>query len=100
MSPGDLDLVEQILSHRNEIAHELPNLVVGHGFDVDVGHFPLIAALVERVDLFWFRHEWFDSSGVADERVVSPRLVILKHLMKAVSDYQLQGQRRTKKSLH
>lgn len=83
---SDLDTIERVLTHRHEIAHEIPTLLTEEGFEVQLSLIPAIAALIHRADLFWFRNDWMDTTSVPDEDFVSARLMLFQHILEAVAE--------------
>ena len=96
LSEEEVEEIRQIRDHRNEIAHELPGLLVGEGFDIQLEHFQRIRALIHKTDVFWARNDvMFDANtfdevdiqDVSDDEIVSSRNAILTLITNTVFDY-------------
>jgi hypothetical protein len=96
LSEEEVDEIRTIRDHRNEIAHELPALLIGEGFDIQVEHFQRIRTLIHKVDVFWARNDvMFDANtfdevdiqDVSDDEIVSSRDAMLTLITNTVLDY-------------
>lgn len=96
LSEEEVEEIRKIRDHRNEIAHELPELLVGEGFDIQLEHFQRIRTLIHKVDVFGARNEVFfdmstldevDVQDVPDDQIVSGRDAILTLITNTVVDY-------------
>ena len=96
LSEEEVDEIKMIRDHRNEIAHELPGLLTGEGFDIQLEHFQRIRALIHKIDVFWARNDvMFDANtldevdiqDVADEEIISSRDAVLSLITNTVFDY-------------
>jgi hypothetical protein len=52
LTEDEVDEIRNIRDRRNEIAHELPDLLVRQGFEVDIDRFQRIRELLAKVDTF------------------------------------------------
>jgi hypothetical protein len=84
--------IRKIRDHRNEIAHELPSLLVGQGLGVDIDRFQRIRELLIKVDKFWagstllFDMETLEEIDAQDlDIVMSGRALILEVIVDAVA---------------
>ena len=96
LSEEEVDEIRVIRDHRNEIAHELPGLLVGEGFNIQLEHFQRIRTLIHKIDVFWARNDvMFDANtldevdiqDVADDEIVSVRGAMLSLITDTVVDY-------------
>ena len=96
LSEEEVDEIRLIRDHRNEIAHELPDLLVGEGFDIQLEHFQRIRTLIHKIDVFWAKNDvMFDAStfdevdiqDVSDSEIVSIRHATLTLITNTVLDY-------------
>lgn len=91
----DLEAIEQIRVHRNEIAHELPHFIVDESRNVDVSHFSIIRDLVTRIDTWWIREVHLtinaDLNSNPDHitEVKSGPMMLLDYLLDVVSEIQI-----------
>ena len=96
LSEEEVEEIRVIRDHRNEIAHELPELLVGEGFDIQLEHFQRIRMLIHKIDVFWARNDiLFDAKtldevdlhDVPDDEIVSSRDAILSLITDTVVHY-------------
>ncbi len=96
LSEEEVDEIKIIRDHRNEIAHELPALLIGEGFDIQLEHFQRIRTLIHKIDVFWARNDvMFDANtfdevdiqDVSDDEIVSSRDAMLTLITNTVLDY-------------
>ena len=96
MSEKDIEDVKAFRDHRNEIAHELPNLLVCEGFDVNKDHFQRMRILIQNIDVFWARNdllidpttgEEVDIYDFSDKEILSTRVMMLDLIIQTVLDY-------------
>jgi hypothetical protein len=96
LSEAEVDEIRKIRDHRNEIAHELPALLTGEGFDIQLEHFQRIRILIHKIDVFWARNDvLFDANtldevnmqDVPDDEIVSGRDAMLTLITNTVIDY-------------
>ena len=96
LSKEEIDEIRLIRDHRNEIAHELPALLIGEGFDIQLEHFQRIRTPIHKIDVFWARNDiMFDANtfdeidiqDVSDDEIVSSRDAMLTLITSTVLDY-------------
>jgi hypothetical protein len=96
LSEEDFGYIKAIRDHRNEIAHELPTLLVSKGLDVDIGHFQKMRQLIHKVDVFWARNDLLfepntldevDITDISDEEIISGRVALLDLITNTVIEY-------------
>ena len=96
LSEEEVEEIRLIRDHRNEIAHELPGLLIGEGFDIQLEHFQRIRTLIHKIDVFWARNDvMFDANtldevdiqDVSDDEIVSIRGAMLTLITNTVVDY-------------
>jgi hypothetical protein len=96
LTEEEADEIRIIRGHRNEIAHELPALLIGEGFDIQLEHFQRIRTLIHKIDVFWARNDvMFDANtfdevdiqDVSDDEIVSSRDAMLTLITNTVLDY-------------
>jgi hypothetical protein len=92
LTDDDLDSIERIRKHRNEIAHELATFVVDAGRDVNISDFPKIRDLMRKIDTWWIlefhvtTNPDFDGQTIRPEDVASGPMLLLDHLVATVSE--------------
>ncbi len=92
----DVEEIKSIRAHRNQIAHELPILMVTQNVNVNIDHFLSMHRLLHKVDVFWARNdllfdpetlEEVEFSEVPDDEIRSLRLSILELITQTVFEY-------------
>jgi len=102
LEENEIDAVKQIRDHRNEIAHELPSLLIGEGININVNLFQRIRELLRKIDVFWARTglqfdletlNEINMDDIRDEDILSGREIMLNVIADTVADYlnQLAG---------
>jgi hypothetical protein len=86
----DIQAIRAIRNYRNEIAHELPNLLVSEGSHLDLDQLEGIIAIIRKVEPFFARLDAEIPIDVPDERIMSGGQIILSLLWDAVIDYLQQ----------
>lgn len=85
LDPEDLDVVQAVRQHRNDIAHDLPTYALSWGKKVDQSLLVEARRLVHKVDNFWARAEWEGDPEVpADtdfDQATSLKAILLDHMI-------------------
>jgi hypothetical protein len=81
--------IRKLRDHRNEVAHELPKMLLEPGCDVDIALIREIHELIGALGRFWGRIELdinpdFAGREIKDEDVRSGVLVLMTHLVEVV----------------
>ena len=96
LSDRDIEAIKVVRDHRNQIAHELPSILVHSGVDVDMATFRQIQDLLHKVDVYWIRTDLqfdpatgreVDIDDIPDDQLGSGREAILQIIVSAVVDY-------------
>jgi hypothetical protein len=88
----DLDLLSDIAKHRNEIAHELPKLIVSHELDVDRLLLASLNHLVTKISLWWVlevevpANPDFDGVEVKEKDVLTGPMMFMQIVMAVFND--------------
>ncbi|MEX2169486.1 MAG: hypothetical protein WD851_09245 [Pirellulales bacterium] len=86
----DLDLLERLREHRNEIAHDLPKFITSADHDVNVELLRGLVELVTKIDRWWIKEieipanpdfDEADLDAIADAEIQSGRMVFLSLLL-------------------
>ncbi len=83
----DIDNIRKIRSHRNQIAHELPEILFEPTLRVDEEHFWIIRALLTKIELWWMKNfdipanSDFDDLVIGDEEIHPGRVVTLDYII-------------------
>ena len=80
--------VRSFRAHRNEIAHELPKLLVDPQHNIDTTMLADMAAILRSIGVFWGRiaietNGDFDGKDVKDDDIRSGATVLMAHLVTA-----------------
>lgn len=93
LSEDELHLLTHIRKHRNEVAHELPNLVVGESFEVNIEYLEEMQRLLQKLDTYWFQlrigeaddaDELLDGKDPKEIDPYSLRMLVADKLLSAV----------------
>jgi hypothetical protein len=81
--------IRKLRDHRNEVAHELPKMLLEPGRDVDIALIREMRELIGALGRFWGRIEVDinpDLAGreIADEDIQSGILLLMNHLVAAI----------------
>jgi hypothetical protein len=94
ITKDEVEEVEKIRKHRNEVAHELPRLLIDSGLNLNIGYFVRIKELLEKIEVWWVKNfdipvnPDFDGVVVEDKDIQPGRVIALNHLISvALSDY-------------
>lgn len=92
----DIELVKRIRDHRNKIAHELPQLLVSKGLDVELDLLMEMRRIIAKVEVNWARNDVLldsktmdeiDLSEIKDDEIRSGRMIILDLIINSVIEY-------------
>ena len=83
--------VRVLKAHRNEIAHELPSIIVTPGRGVSVEHLHVMLQVLDALRLFWGRmtvaaDPRFDGVEVRDEEIESGSVILMKQVIAAATE--------------
>ena len=87
LTDQDVECVRQVRAHRNEVAHELPSLLVSKGAGVNLGHLEQIVRITKKVDPFFARVSTDIDPDIPDEDIMSFGAVILGLIWDAVTEH-------------
>ena len=96
LTEPEIESIKAIREHRNEIAHELPSILISKNLDVNLEHFQTIRQLLHKVDVFWARNdllldpttfEEVDIYEIPDTEIYSSREAILELITNTVVEY-------------
>lgn len=86
LSPGQADTLEAVRDHRNEVAHELPKILIDPDFEVRTEVLLAAAACLRTVSVFWGRMavgidpQW-DGKEVKDEDIWGGPDLLMRHIL-------------------
>jgi len=96
LDQAEVEDVKRIRKHRNEIAHELPSMLVGKGFEVDLEFLSLIRSILRKIENFYARSDLFLDPATLEEvfldndqleNLQSSRQIILDQIIDTVREY-------------
>lgn len=88
---ADIDLVDRIRKHRNEIAHELWKFMATAKHNVDIKLIEEMCGLVVKIDRWWIRNieldvnpdfDHMDKSAIPDDQIQSGRMIFLEMMIR------------------
>jgi hypothetical protein len=91
ISSNEVDQVVQLRNHRNQIAHELPRLLIDGGLNLNVDYFVRIRQLLEKIEVWWILNfeipinSDFVGVEIDPQEIIPGRVVALDHLIAIVS---------------
>lgn len=90
ITEAEIEQIKETRSHRNEIAHELPKVLV-EGFEVHIDCFLDIRRLLEKIDKWWIQNVDIPSNSdndgiiIRDDDIYSGATIIIDHLVSIYS---------------
>jgi hypothetical protein len=85
---ADIELVDHIRKHRNELAHDLPKFLTTVDADVNVNLLCEIYDLVAKIDRWWIKevdiptNSDFDTQEIADTDIQSGTMLFIQMMLK------------------
>jgi hypothetical protein len=81
--------VRALRKYRNEIAHEIPKMLIDPDHDVDIGRIHEMRTLIDILGRFWVRTDIdinpdFDGQTVDDADILSGEMLLMNHLAACV----------------
>ena len=98
ITSDEVEEIGRIRKHRNEVAHELPQLLVERDRNLNLDYFLRIRELLEKIEIWWVRNveilinPELDGLDIDDKDIRPGRVIALDHLISvALSDYLEEG---------
>jgi len=95
IAESEVEEIQLIRTHRNQIAHELPRLLVDPELDFNVKYFLRIRELLQKIETWWVKNvdipsnSDFDGVEVDERDIETGRVVILDYVISvALADYR------------
>jgi len=94
----DTEDLKNIKKHRDEIAHELPHILIGEGYEVNLTLVRRIMEILDKVDTFWIKSDTEINPPIIngkrldeldDAHFFSGRVIILNQILHSVLDYEI-----------
>lgn len=82
LTDEDIVAIDGIRRRRNDVAHRLPTLLFTKTWYVPVDQFPVVAALVAKIDMWWLQR-----SGAKQPR--SWPMVLLEYMLESVAQVEM-----------
>lgn len=89
IAEDEVEELKGIRRHRNQIAHELPRLLIDNDFELNLDYFVRIHQLLHKIELWWVKNMEipanadFDHVSVVDSEIYPGRLLALDLVISA-----------------
>ncbi|MEM2111966.1 MAG: hypothetical protein QXX08_08855 [Candidatus Bathyarchaeia archaeon] len=97
ITENEVEEIQNIRKHRNQIAHELPKLLFDADLNFNVGYFLRIRELLEKIELWWVKNVEvpvnpdFDGIEGYEEDIRPGRVIAIDYVISVVfADYLKQ----------
>ena len=96
LTDDDCDEIRRIRDHRNEISHELPQLLIATDSGINVSFLPKVRDLVRKVDAHWARLDLLfdlqtgdevDVGDLPDDAILSSRVLVIDRILAVVEEH-------------
>lgn len=94
ITSDEVEEIGRIRRHRNEVAHELPQLLSEHNRNINLDYFVRIRELLNKIEIWWIRNfevlinPELDNVEIDDKDIRPGRVIALDYLISvALSDY-------------
>jgi hypothetical protein len=87
LDDADIELVNAIRKHRNELAHDLPKFITTADADINIRLLESIYKLVTKIDRWWIReveipaNSDFDAQEVIDSNIQSGNMLFIQMMI-------------------
>lgn len=88
----DIELVDKIREHRNELAHDLPKFIATDDAEINIDLLGSIYVLLTKIDRWWIKEVHipanldFDGQEVADDEIQSGRMLCMQMMLRIATD--------------
>ncbi len=88
----DIELVDEIRKHRNELAHDLPKFIATADAEINVNLLGSIYELLTKIDRWWIKevdiptNPDFDGQEVADDEIQSGMMLCMQMMLRIATD--------------
>jgi hypothetical protein len=85
---ADIELVDDIRKHRNELAHDLPRFIATAHADINISLLGSIYNLVTKIDRWWIREVGiptnpdFDAQEIVDSDIQSGNMIFIQMMIR------------------
>jgi hypothetical protein len=91
LTPEQVKSLTLIRDHRNEIAHEMPRLIVDPAFEIRIDLLAAAIDVISALGVFWGRialesDEIWDGQDVKDEDIKSGSRLLMEYLLSVMSE--------------
>ena len=94
ITESEVKEVQNIRKHRNQVAHELPRLLIDADLNLNIGYFVKIRELLEKIELWWVKNveiptnSEFNGVEVSEKDIRPGRVIALDHVISiALADH-------------
>lgn len=87
LTTQDIENLKKAREHRNQMAHELPALLVNKGSDIDFDHLEHVIIIYKKVDPFFSRIQADIPADVPDDSIMSGGRIVLSLAWDTVLEY-------------
>jgi len=94
LTEHEVECIRRLRAYRNEVAHELPKMLLEPGHDVDVARIREMKELVAVLGRFWGRIEIdidpaFDGKHIDDSQIESGWMSFMEHLVAVAEETEV-----------
>ncbi|MBW4460991.1 MAG: hypothetical protein KME47_12255 [Nodosilinea sp. WJT8-NPBG4] len=88
----DIELIDRIRKHRNELAHDLPKFIVNSDAEINIDLLESIYELLTKIDRWWIKeveiptNPEFDGQEVADDDIQSGVMLCMQMMLRIATD--------------
>lgn len=88
----DVELVDEIRKHRNELAHDLPKFITNADAEININLLESIYKLLTKIDRWWIKevdiptNPDFDGQEVADDEIQSGTMICIQMMLRIATD--------------
>lgn len=88
----DIELVDEIRKHRNELAHDLPKFIATVDAEINVNLLESVYELLTKIDRWWIKevdiptNPDFDGQEVADDEIQSGMMLCMQMMLRIATD--------------
>jgi hypothetical protein len=88
----DIELVDKIRKHRNELAHDLPKFIATADAEINIDLLGSIYELLTKIDRWWIKevdiptNPDFDRQEVADDDIQSGMMLCMQMMLRIATD--------------
>ena len=91
INDNDIEIIKEIVDHRNDITHELPKYLSDSEFEINISLFRKIFELISKIDTWWIINVEvainpdYDGEEINESDVLSGRMITLYLMLEIIS---------------